>query len=145
MIILGKPAMPVKFFRADSLLFSIRSSVKISGWINRLAFTNNLSSVSNLSISIHNELCRGQIFQPHRPERVKLRGGDADLGSQTKLASIVEARGGVNQHAGRVDFADESLGIAVVGGNDYFAVQRRIGVDMVNSGVHVIPHSAGEN
>jgi len=54
----------------------------------------------DLAVAVDDEFGSGQILQTHRAEGVQLSGGDADLGSQTQLTAVIEAGGGIYQHAG---------------------------------------------
>ena len=49
----------------------------------------------NLPLSINHKLLRRQLFQTHRAVGMELGGGDADFGTQAKLAAIGKAGGGV--------------------------------------------------
>ena len=49
---------------------------------------------------------------------MELVGADADLGAQPELEAVGEARAGIDHHAGRIDLAQEALGMHVVARDD---------------------------
>src|SRR5918996_3094180 len=89
-------------------------------------WVNNPPSGADLSVPQNHEFLRGQAFEPHRPARVQLVGGNADLGAQAVLVAVGEARRGVPYDGARIDLAQEALGAAAVLRDDRVGVLRAV-------------------
>ncbi len=80
----------------------------------------------------HDVLLRGEAFEAHRAARVQLVGGDADLRAEAVLEAVGEARRGVHHHRARIDFAQETLRVRVVLGDDGVGVRRAVLGDVLH-------------
>src|SRR2546428_9355436 len=56
-----------------------------------LAMGLSRGSLAHLPVAVDDVLLRGQLAQAHRAEGVQAGGGDAELGAEAELASVVEA------------------------------------------------------
>ena len=62
---------------------------------------------------------------------MKFAGRDPNFRAQAKDAAIVQARGGVMEHCGRIDFAQETLRLNGTGRDDRVRMAGSIQVDML--------------
>src|SRR5437588_449165 len=77
---------------------------------------------SNLSVSLDDVLVAGQFAQAARPSRMEFIGADADFGPQPELASVVEARAGVDHDGRRINRPGKSSRRGQVAGDDRVGV-----------------------
>src|SRR5258706_4650825 len=120
------------FFSAFSFFFMCSTSVR--------AMAESRSS-ANLALAEHYPFFRRQALEPHRPVGVELRGRNPDFGTEPELAAVVEAGGGVHQHAARVDFAQEALRVLVRARDDRLGVIRAVTLDVLERGAEARHHA----
>ena len=70
---------------------------------------------------------------------------DANLGAESELSAIIEARRGIDHHGRRVDPVDKLSGSSIIRRNDRFGVFRAVLFDMSDRLVDVFDHSNGKN
>src|SRR5690606_13574821 len=76
-----------------------------------------------------------ETFQADRTARVNLVGGDTDLGAQTILKTVGEARRSIDHDRARIDLAQEAAAARVILGDDAVGVLRTVGIDVIDGGI----------
>src|SRR5690606_18075527 len=87
-------------------------------------------SAPGLAVAAHDELLGGELAQAHRPTRVPLLRGDADLRADPELLAGHEPGGGVDHHRRGVDLPGEAVGRRQVAGDDGLAVAGAVPPDV---------------
>src|SRR5207253_1920909 len=82
----------------------------------------------DLALAQHDPLLGRETLQPHRPARMELVGGDADLRAEAVLEAVGEARAGVDHHARGIDLAQEAHRTRVMRGEDGVRVVRAVAI-----------------
>ena len=102
-------------------------------------------SLPDLPIAVDDPLGGGQLSEAAGASGVVFVGADADLGTETELAAIVEAGAGVDDHGRGVDLGDEPAGVGEALGHDHLGMTRSVAGNMSNGLVDRIDHADGED
>lgn len=89
-------------------------------------------SKSHLTVAVDQILVAAKFCQPHRAAGVQLVGADANLGTESELATVVKTGARIPEHHGRVHFMLEPGGYGGIFGNDDVRVVGAIGVDVLD-------------
>ena len=99
------------------------------------------SSTTDMPITQHHKLLRGQPFQADWSTGMDFIGGYADFRTQPIFETIGETRRGIHHHAARIHFAKEASRPAVVFGHDSVGMFRALGVDVFNRLIQIGHHA----
>ena len=86
--------------------------------------------LSHLPVAVEYVFVGNERFQPHGAARVQLLRGNADLRAEAEHAAVGKARGGVDVHRRRIDFAGEAARRGQIAGDDALAVVAGIAADV---------------
>src|SRR3569833_1344962 len=86
-----------------------------------------------------------QLLDADRPARMKLAGGNPDLGAEAELAAIGELRRGVMQHDRGIHLIEEFLSRRRILGHDGVGVMRAVLVDMRDRSIDAGDHFGGDD
>src|SRR5256885_16365160 len=108
------------------------------------SFLRLTSSFPDLPVAAYDESGAGQFAQAHRAVRVELAGGHTDLGAETQLPAVVEARRCAPHNAARVHLAEAPVRQLSVPRADRLGVPGSITGDMAYCRVDPVHHRDGE-
>ena len=86
--------------------------------------------LADLAGAIDEVFVTAKFCQAHGAAGVELVGADADLGSESKLAAVIEAGAGIVHDHGAFDLMLETLSRSAVGGDDAVGVMRAVVIDV---------------
>src|SRR5206468_549660 len=87
----------------------------------------------------------GKLFGSDRSTGMQLAGGDADLRTHPKLATVGKLRGGINHDDACIDGGQEPLGRGRVLGDDCFGMARPMLRDMPDYLLNAVHDAHGDN